>query len=181
MEYKREIKVKKENIGHGESEYLGGFCSYKRVFDEFISDAVLCNNITEVDPDIFCNQETGFCSYDELYAEKLEELKEEYQDKIIDGLGLTSEQIQDGFKTLQELEEEARDYADTEQYNYEFYQYYIINLKWNGVIDFLEGCNQKTLQIMYSNVLDCYILGVGHWGTSWDYVGSDFDLVELEA
>lgn len=181
MEYKREIKVKKENIGHGEKEYLSGKASYGRVFKEFIRDAILCNNITNVDPSIFENQITGFASWDELYSEKLEELKEEYNKKIVDGLGLTSEQIQDDFKTLSELEEEASNYADEEVYNYEFYQYYIIEPKWHGAIDFLNGCNQKTLQIMYSDVLDCYILGVGHWGTGWDYVGSDFDLVELEA
>lgn len=181
MEYKREIKVKKENVGTGEKNHFNGKCSYSRVFNEFISDAVLCNNIVDVDPSIFENQLTGFESWDDLYLEKLEELKEEYQGKIVDSLGLTSEQIQDGFKTLQELEEEARDYADTEQYDYEFYQYYIINLKWDGVIDFLNGCNQKTLQIMYSDVLDCYVLGVGHWGMSWDYVGSDFKLVEMGA
>lgn len=180
MEYKREIQVKKENIGTGEERHLNGKCSYSRVFNEFINDAVLCNNITDVDPSIFENQLTGFASWDELYSEKLEELKEEYNEKIVDGLGLTSEQIQDGFKTLHELEEEAEEYADTEQYDYEFYQYYIIEPKWHGVIDFLEGCNQKTLQIMYSDVLDCYILGVGHWGTGWDYVGSDFDLVVIE-
>lgn len=181
MEYKREIKVKKENIGHGEKEHLGGKASYGRVFREFIGDAVLCNNITQVDSSIYENQIAGFASWEELYQEKMDELKKDYNGKIVDCLGLTSEQIQDGFKTLAELEEEARYYADEDAYNYEFYQYYIIEPKWHGAIDFLNGCEQRTLQIMYSDVLDCYILGVGHWGTSWDYVGSDFELVEMEA
>ena len=29
---------------------------------------------------------------------------------------------------------------------------------------------------MYSELLDVYVLGVGHFGTGWDYVGSDFKL-----
>lgn len=168
MELKRELKVLSKNIGGGERHHLGGKCSYKRVFDYFIHDAILCNKITEIDPEIFYNQETGFYSYDEYYNDKLEELKEEYK-----------KELEEGTKTLEELEQEAECYADEEQYNYEFYQYFIIDLNHYDV-NYLKKLNQHTLQIMWSEVLECYILGVGHWGTGWDYVGSDFDLIEIK-
>lgn len=180
MENKKVIKVRRDEIGHGEEKYMNGKASYRRVFNEFISDAILCNNIVSIDYDFIYNQETGFYSYDELYEEKLEELKEEYKDKIIDGLGMTSEQIQGGFKTLEELEQEAEEYAEEEQYNYEFYQYFIIDFKYGFLLDMLKEMKQHTLQIMYSDVLDCYILGVSHFGTAWDYVSSDFDLEIIE-
>lgn len=163
MEYKRELKVLSKEVGSGERQYLKGKCSYRRVFDRFITDAILCNNIVKIDTEIFYNRETGFYSYDELYKEKLQELKEEY----------------DGCKTLQELEQEATDYAEQKQYNFDFYQYFIIDINYYD-LEFLKECNQKTLQIMYSEKLDCYILGVGHFGTGWDYVGSDFNLIEME-
>ena len=34
--------------------------------------------------------------------------------------------------------------------------------------------------IYYHNELDIYILGVTHYGTSWSYVYSGFDLIEDE-
>ena len=168
MELKRELKVLSKNIGSGERHHLGGKCSYKRVFDYFIRDAILCNNIVDVDPEIFYNQEAGFYSYDEYYNDKLEELKEEYK-----------EELEEGTKTLEELEQEAECYADKEQYNYEFYQYFITDL--NAMdIERLNNLEQHTLQVMYSEKLDCYIVGVDHFGTGWDYVGSDFDLIEIK-
>lgn len=168
MEYKRELKVLSKNIGSGERHHLGGKCSYKRVFDYFISDAILCNNIVDVDHEIFYNQEAGFYSYDEYYNEKLEELKEEYK-----------KELEEGTKTLEELEQEAEEYAAQEQYDYEFYQYFITDLNAMDV-ERLNNLEQHTLQVMYSEKLDCYIVGVNHFGTSWDYIGSDFDLIEVE-
>lgn len=168
MENKRELKVLSKNIGSGERQYLNGKCSYRRVFDHFITDAVLCNNIVKIDPEIFYNQEAGFYTYEELYNDKLEELKEDYK-----------EELKKGEKTIEELEKEAEEYADEEQYNYEFYQYFIIDFH-SYTLELLKELKQHTLQIMYSEELDCYILGVGHFGTSWDYVGSDFDLIEVE-
>lgn len=168
MEYKRELKVLSKNIGSGERHHLDGKCSYRRVFDHFIPDAVLCNNIVEIDPEIFYNQEAGFYSYDEYYNDKLEELKEECK-----------KELEEGTKTLEELEQEAEEYADQEQYDYEFYQYFIIDIP-NYRLEFLKETEQHTLKIMYSDKLDCYILGVDHFGTSWDYIGSDFELIEIK-
>lgn len=167
MKNERILKVKKEEIKTGEKEYMDGKASYERVFKKFISDAILCNNIVEVDPEIFYNQETGFYSYDELYDEKIKELKEDYKNEL-----------KNKEKTIEELEEEAENFAEEEQYNFEFYQYFIIDIS-KYDLEYLKKSNQHTLQIMYSEKLDCYILGVGHWGTSWDYVSSDFEIEEI--
>lgn len=161
------LKVKKEEIGTGEKNYMNGKASYYRVFKNFINNAILCNNIVEVDPEIFYNQEAGFYSYDELYNEKIEELKEDYKNEL-----------KNKEKTIEELEEEAENFAEDEQYNFEFYQYFIIDLSEYN-LNLLKESKQHTLQIMYSEKLDCYILGVGHWGTSWDYVSSDFEIEEI--
>lgn len=165
----RKIRVRKEEIGNGEEKYLGGKASYKRVVDKFIGERlVLCNNIVEIDENFLFNRECGFEDFDEVYETKLEELKEENKEE------LENEDI-----TLEELEEQASDYANEEEYNYEFYQYFIIDIS-NWDLEYLKECKQRTLQICYSELLDCYVLCVGHCGTSWTYVGSDFDLEVIE-
>ena len=165
----RVIKVRKEQIGYGEEHYLGGMASYKRVVDKFIrNNMVLCNNIVNVDEDLLWNRECGFDDYDELYKNKLEELKEE-----------NKEELENGEISIEELEEQARDYAEEEQDNLEFYQYFIIDIS-NWDLEYLKECGQKTLQICYSDKLDCYVLCVGHFGTGWDYVGSDFKLEVID-
>lgn len=161
----RVIKVRKENVGYGEEHYLGGKASYGRVVDKFIGNhLVLCNNIVNIDNELLYNKECGFYDYDDLYEERLEELKEEYKEQ------LEKEEI-----TMNELEDMATEYAEYESDNYEFYQYYIIDIS-NWDLEYLQECGQKTLQICYSDKLDCYVLCVGHFGTGWDYVGSDFKL-----
>lgn len=164
MEKERKIKVLESQVGSGESQYLGGKASYRRVVERFIgNNMVLCNNIINVDNDLYFNRECGFYSYDEIKEDRLEELKQEYE-----------KELENGEETLEHLQELAEEYAEYEE-NYEFYQYYIIDIsRWD--LEYLQECGQKTLQIMYSDLLDCYVLGVGHFGTSWDYVGSDFDL-----
>ena len=165
----RVIKVRKEQVGYGEEHYLGGMASYKRVVDKFIgNNMVLCNNIVNVDEDLLWNRECGFDDYDELYKNKLEELKEE-----------NKEELENGEISIEELEEQARDYVEEEQDNLEFYQYFIIDIS-NWDLEYLKECGQKTLQICYSDKLDCYVLCVGHFGTGWDYVGSDFKLEVID-
>lgn len=48
----------------------------------------------------------------------------------------------------------------------EIYQYYLCNVnKWGA-----EQAKKAGLILSYSDVLDCDVLCVDHWGTSWDYV-----------
>ena len=55
---------------------------------------------------------------------------------------------------------------ETRQYT-EIFQWYITDAS-EGDIEFLE--ESFGLLFTYSNALDCYVLCVDHWGTSWDYV-----------
>ena len=57
----------------------------------------------------------------------------------------------------------------------EIYQYYIID----------DSTAQRLIDntdeiILYHNRLDIYILGVCHYGTSWQYVLTDFELVKCD-
>lgn len=122
----KKLYVNKEDLN--EKELKTGRVSYKRLVDRYVGDIVLCNNITEVDDEIWDNVD---------------------ESNLID---------EDG--------DEINDL--------EIYQYYLCNvsewakeqLKGTGVI------------LSYSKVLDCDVLMVQHWGTSWDYVMTDIEWTE---
>ena len=122
----KKLYVNKEDLN--KKELKTGRVSYKRLVDHYVGDIVLCNNITEVDDEIWDNVD---------------------ESNLID---------EDG--------DEINDL--------DIYQYYICNvsewakeqLKGTGVI------------LSYSKVLDCDVLMVQHWGTSWDYVMTDIEWTE---
>lgn len=64
-----EINWFKDNLN--EHELKSGYVSYKHVVERFIGDIVLCNNITEVDPE---------CIYNELVGSLYDEEEDEYTD-----------------------------------------------------------------------------------------------------
>lgn len=106
-------------------ELKTGKVSYARAVERLIDDIVLCNNITNIDYDIYCNI-----------------INEGYYD-------------------------EEHDYE-------EFYQFYLCNLDdWQR--DFLK---ETDIIVSYSDVLDCDVLMVDHYGTSWDYVMTDIEWTE---
>lgn len=120
------LYVNKEDLN--KEELKTGRASYKRLVDRYVGDIVLCNNITDVDDEIWDNVD---------------------ESNLID---------EDG--------DEINDL--------DIYQYYLCNvsewakeqLKGTGVI------------LSYSKVLDCDVLMVQHWGTSWDYVMTDIEWTE---
>ena len=61
----------------------------------------------------------------------------------------------------------------------EIFQYFICNVNY-WEIETLRELTQDNNDIIiaYSNVLDCYVLMVDHWGTSWDYVLTSIPLVD---
>lgn len=64
------------------------------------------------------------------------------------------------------------EYYETEGGNEEYdevYQYFIIDPQ--GAERFAEYTNEL---VYYIEQLDLYILGVKHWGTSWDYVSANW-------
>ena len=62
----------------------------------------------------------------------------------------------------------AFDYLDENKMDAEIFQYYIISLQ--SARDLQEYTNEV---ILYNEGLDIYLLGVTHFGTSWDYVPTD--------
>lgn len=58
---------------------------------------------------------------------------------------------------------------DVDDDDFEIYQYYLCNLD-----DFeREKLLDYDVSLSYSELLDCDVLLVTHWGTSWDYVMTD--------
>ena len=128
-------------------EKTTGKASYFSVIDRYINDLVLCNNIAEVDPSIWDNIETG-----DLYY---------YLDK------------NGNYKTREDYENDET--GTIEEYSDEVFQYYLCNLsQWD--IDSIKDFKSNSIIISYSGLLDCNVLLVTHWGTSWEYVPTDIDL-----
>lgn len=61
----------------------------------------------------------------------------------------------------------------------EIFQYFICNVS-NWEIETLKELTKDNNDIIiaYSDILDCYVLMVDHWGTSWDYVLTSVPLVD---
>lgn len=122
----KKLYVNKEDLN--EKELKTGRASYKRLVDRYVGDIVLCNNITEVD------------------------------DEIWDNVG-ESDLIDEDGDEINDLE---------------IYQYYLCNVgEWQK-----EQLKGTGVILSYSKVLDCDVLMVQHWGTSWDYVMTDIEWTE---
>lgn len=122
----KKLYVNKEDLN--KEELKTGRASYKRLVDRYVGDIVLCNNITEVDDEIWDNVD---------------------ESNLID---------EDG----------------DEMNDLEIYQYYLCNVgEWQK-----EQLKGTGVILSYSKVLDCDVLMVQHWGTSWDYVMTDIEWTE---
>ena len=133
-------------------------------------DAILCNNIPQVDNEIFDNVESGdFESFyydgEEITREKYEEEIEELENKI------ASLSIKENYKEIEELEEEKDKFERCEN---DVFQWFIVSY---NALELLKECGEL---VFYSPLLDCYIWGVTHYGTSWDYVLTSLKLRERE-
>lgn len=56
----------------------------------------------------------------------------------------------------------------------EIYQYYLCNL---SSIE-KEALQDRGVIVSYSDMLDCDVICVDHWGTGWDYVLTDSELTK---
>lgn len=78
----------------------------------------------------------------------------------------------------------GEDYDEEEDEYIDIYQYYIVdidNWRLEKYKEYLEETNAKSdLILWYDNELDIYILGVDHWGTSWDYVPTNIEINKQE-
>lgn len=72
-----------------------------------------------------------------------------------------------------ESEDDAPEGVEVWEHYRDIYQYYITDCS-ESAVEFLE--EHFNLLFAYSDKLDCYILCVDHYGTSWDYVMIETDL-----
>ena len=158
-----------------------GFLDYGTLAKAF--DAVCNNNIMNVAPD-YWEQENGIVdNSDEVDAlrEELDELEsgknyatDESGNEYIyfvddDGNEITGDAAEKIDARIDELEEQI---DELENYNEpEIFQYYIIS---GAGAEILEDYTDEI--VYYNSVLDMYVWGVTHWGTSWDYVLTDIPL-----
>ena len=64
------------------------------------------------------------------------------------------------------------DYNEEKEEYIDIFQYYIID---NWGVEFLEKYTDEI--VYYNEILDIYLWGITHWGTSWDYVLTDIKIV----
>lgn len=67
------------------------------------------------------------------------------------------------------------DYNEEDDYYYDIFQYFIID---NNGAEILKDCTDEI--VYYIPVLDMYVWGVTHCGTSWDYVLTDIKIDDVE-
>lgn len=164
-------------IGENVSEYglQHGYIDY-RCLAHVVGDMVLCNDITKLFYSTIngeyneIEQEHGFIDNSEMIEFKQEQiealettLENAFDNEHIIYLNSQIETIQD---QIDELEREQDEQP-------EIFQYYIIS---DGGADLLKRFTNEI--IYYIPVLNIYVWGVTHWGTSWDYVLTDIKIEE---
>lgn len=70
-------------------------------------------------------------------------------------------------------------YDEDEEIETEIFQWYLTNLSLDDV-EWMEK-NFPDIKFTYSDMLDCFVLCVDHWGTGWDYVATSIsdDLLKI--
>ena len=112
-------------------------------------------------------------SFNKEFLERLRDEKKSYRDMInfcCDSLILNNDIIKELSKNDFYFDIFCGiDYDEEDDTYTEVYQYYIINYQ------DAERLAEYTNELVYYNeALDLYILGVTHWGTSWDYVPANW-------
>ena len=154
--------------GNEISEYglKHGYVDYRTLAN--CGDMVLCNDITKLFYNTIGNE---FIEPEQVngYIDNSEEI-EELQEKLDDLLELfkntddptTEKEIKNQIDQLQEEIEELQEEQDNQL---EIFQYYIIDDRLAEILQ------ERTNEIVYYiPLLDIYVWGITHWGTSWDYV-----------
>ena len=161
--------------GNKISEYglTHGYLDYRTLSKAF--DAVLVNDITKLfystiggeynEPE----QENGYIDNSDEIDAKREQIEtlEETRDNSDDAaqVAYIDEQIAYIENDIEELEREQDEQR-------EIFQYFIVSDQGANIIK-----NYTNDPLFYLPALNCYVWGVTHWGTSWDYVLTDCQLV----
>ena len=149
-----------------------GYLDYHTLAKSF--DAVLVNDITKLFYGTingeYCEAEqvNGIIDNSELIEAKRDQLETlEYTRDNSDGAPIEyiNAQIAIIEDQISELEREQDEQP-------EIYQYFIISDSGARILQ--EYTNDP---VYYLPALDCYVWGVTHWGTSWDYVLTDCKIV----
>ena len=145
-----------------------GYVDYDTLSKAF--DAVLVNDIEKL---FFANINREFNEPEQVngFVDNSDEI-----DELNDRISELMLENDDDSKTdeIDELQERIDELEQEQDNNPEIFQYFIISD--NGA----EILQELTDEIVYYlPVIDCYVWGVTHWGTSWDYVLTDIP-IEIE-
>ena len=169
-------KLKNLYRGYYEIELnLNDFISHNRL------DMILNNDIIRCDSlyfELYNYVELFNAGLEEAWEDLKEELKNFDGDPESDGLYLLNDLSDYYGLNLDDIDgtinEALEDYvADHIYLNNEVYQYFII--PYNDVDLWEEYTNYP---IFYNDEMDLYLLGITHWGMSWDYFETSFKVRE---
>ena len=132
-------------------------------------EGVLNCNIMANTYDIgYWEQISSRVDYSEI--KELEERIETLDEKLCEMIDDDKEETRE-YKAIENKIDELREQKEElENYDPEIYQYYIVS---DYAVEILEEAHEI---VYYNDVLDMYVWGVTHWGTSWDYVLTDIVL-----
>ena len=161
-------KVSDYGIEHGYIDY--------RCLAHVVGDMVLCNDITKLFYSTIngeyneVEQENGWIDNSEIIEAKQEQIEtlENTLENAFDGEHINY--LNNQIKIIQEQIEELKQEQDAPR---EIFQYYIISD--NGA-DILKRFTDEI--VFYIPVLNVYVWGITHCGTSWDYVLTDIKIEE---
>lgn len=152
-----------------------GYLDYATLSKAF--DAVLVNDITK----LFFADING--EYNELEqvngfidnSERIEEIDDElcclYTESVIKNGETDTPEYEFYMNRIEELEDEKEELEKAQENTPEIFQYFIISSYGAQILQ------ELTDEIVYYlPVIDCYVWGVTHWGTSWDYVLTDIPI-----
>lgn len=148
--------------GNKVSEYgiKNGYVDYATLAKAF--DAVLNNGIMEATADLgYWEQVSGMIDNSEQIEEIREQI-EELEEQITEDS--TEEQDEETSDRIRELEEQIEELEREQDEPGEVYQWYIVSDPGSRILE------EAGEIVYYNEMLDMYLWGVTHWGTSWDYV-----------
>ena len=155
--------------GNEISEYglKNGYVDYRTLAK--CGDMVLCNDITK----LFYNTIRGeFVEPEQVNgyidnSEEIEELQEKLDDlkDLLEDAYLLDDTIEEIENQIDHLQEEIDQLQEEQDNQHEIFQYYIID---DRLAEILKEWTDEI--VYYIPLLDIYVWGITHCGTSWDYV-----------
>ncbi len=126
---------------------------------------IMCNNLPEIDPSVW---------------ENMQMVDEEPELECPECGSSNIEATEYGWGACCKCNDCGHEWEDSDYekpVQSEIFQWFITDCsKWD--VDFLQ--EHFGLLFTYSNLLDCWVLCVTHYGTSWDYVDWSTDLKQAE-